>query len=183
MRRMVYLMVALILAWTAPVLLSGCAGGRKLTQEREARQLAEERARKAEELARKAEIAQQEAEEQVRQAWLEALRLQDINFDFDSSEIRSDAAEILKDHAAKLKEFNSLKVQIEGHCDERGTIKYNLALGERRASRAKEYLEDLGISAGRMMAVSYGEERPLNRRHTMEAWAKNRRCTFVITER
>ena len=69
---------------------------------------------------------------------------------------------------------------IEGHCDERGTDEYNLALGDRRANSAKSFLVDLGISPRRLTTISFGEERPLDPRHNEEAWAKNRRCEFVI---
>jgi len=74
----------------------------------------------------------------------------------------------------------NLKIQIEGHCDERGTAEYNLALGQRRANSAMKYLISLGIPAGRLSTISYGEEKPLDPAHNDEAWAKNRRGHFVI---
>ncbi|HEY5764974.1 MAG TPA: OmpA family protein, partial [Candidatus Deferrimicrobiaceae bacterium] len=72
------------------------------------------------------------------------------------------------------------KIQIEGHCDERGTSEYNMALGERRASAASKYLQNLGIAGSRLSTISYGEERPLDPGHNEDAWAKNRRATFVL---
>jgi peptidoglycan-associated lipoprotein len=79
-----------------------------------------------------------------------------------------------------LKKYPKVKVQIEGHCDERGTIEYNLALGERRANSTKKYLISLGISADRISTISYGKERPLDPGHNEEAWAKNRRAHIVV---
>jgi peptidoglycan-associated lipoprotein len=106
---------------------------------------------------------------------------QDITFDFDKYDLRTDARTILDRKASFLNQNNSIRAQIEGHCDERGTNEYNLALGERRANAAKQYLTTAGISAGRLSTISYGEERPLDPGHTEAAWAKNRRDHFVIT--
>jgi peptidoglycan-associated lipoprotein len=106
--------------------------------------------------------------------------LKDIHFDFDKYDVRSEDAEMLKENAALLKKHPSVKVQIEGHCDERGTIEYNLALGERRASSTKKYLISLGIPAERISTISYGEEKPLDPGHTEDAWAKNRRAHTII---
>ena len=105
----------------------------------------------------------------------------DINFDYDKFSLRPEAREILKKHANYLVKNKDVNVTIEGHCDERGTSEYNLALGERRAKEAMKYLKELGISAKRMKTVSYGKEKPLDPGHNEEAWAKNRRDHFVIT--
>lgn len=105
---------------------------------------------------------------------------EDIHFDFDKYYIRPDAAEILKKKAQWLKEHPEVHLLIEGHCDERGTEEYNLALGERRANSAKEFLVNLGIDPKRISVISYGEERPVDPRSCEEAWAKNRRDHFVI---
>jgi peptidoglycan-associated lipoprotein len=86
----------------------------------------------------------------------------------------------LKQNAALLAKYPRVKIQIEGHCDERGTSQYNLALGERRATSTKQYLITLGISADRISTISYGEEKPLDPGHNEEAWAKNRRAHSVI---
>jgi len=111
---------------------------------------------------------------------LESTLLKDIRFDFDRYDVRPEDVGILKENAALLAKYTRMKVQIEGHCDERGTAEYNLALGERRANSAKKYLVSLGIPEGRISTISYGKERPLDPGHNEEAWAKNRRAHFVI---
>lgn len=108
---------------------------------------------------------------------------EDIHFQFDRYDLEPRAREILSDKAFFLKKYPAVKVLIEGHCDERGTSEYNLALGERRANSAKQYLIQLGISDRRITTVSYGEERPMDSGHDEEAWAKNRRAHFVIASR
>ena len=111
---------------------------------------------------------------------LESKLLKDIHFDFDKYNIRPGDTGILKENAALLKKNPKIKIQIEGHCDERGTVEYNLALGERRANNTKKYLVSLGVSADRISTISYGKERPLDPGHNEEAWAKNRRAHTVI---
>jgi len=106
---------------------------------------------------------------------------QDIYFDFDKYDLRTDARTTLDRKASFLNQNSSIRVQVEGHCDERGTNEYNMALGERRANAAKQYLTTAGISAGRLSTISYGEERPLDPGHTEAAWARNRRAHFVVT--
>lgn len=110
----------------------------------------------------------------------ESSLLKDIHFDFDRYDIRPGDAEILKGNATLLTKYPKVKIQIEGHCDERGTVEYNLALGERRANSAKKYLISLGIASDRISAISYGKERPLDPGHNEETWAKNRRAHPVI---
>ena len=107
-------------------------------------------------------------------------QLQDIHFEFDKYNIRPQAREILKQNYAVLREVPGVEVLIEGHCDERGTGEYNLALGQRRANATRDYLISLGMGASQLSTVSYGEERPLDPRSNEEAWAKNRRSHFVI---
>ena len=106
---------------------------------------------------------------------------QDIFFDYDQYDLRTDARATLDRKASFLNQNSSVRSQIEGHCDERGTNEYNLALGERRANAAKQYLTTAGISAGRLSTISYGEERPLDPGRNEAAWARNRRAHFVIT--
>ncbi len=108
-----------------------------------------------------------------------AMEFQDAFFDFDSFALRDDARAALDQDAKLLRDNSDVNVTIEGHCDERGTVEYNLALGERRANAARDYLVAAGISAGRMETVSYGKERPFDPGHDEEAWAKNRRAHFV----
>jgi peptidoglycan-associated lipoprotein len=106
-----------------------------------------------------------------------------VYFDYDSAVIRSDAMTVLRMKAQWLDDqANKDSFVIEGHCDERGTEAYNLALGARRAEAVKQYLVDLGLDAGRFKTQSYGEERPLDSGHNEEAWAKNRRASFVISQ-
>jgi len=104
--------------------------------------------------------------------------VQTVYFDYDSYALRSDALELLRQNAEKLKQIPGVIVQIEGHCDERGTQEYNLALGERRALAVREHLIRLGVSGDRMITISYGEEDPADPGHTESAWAMNRRSEF-----
>jgi peptidoglycan-associated lipoprotein len=105
---------------------------------------------------------------------------QDVNFAFDSAVLDATAQAILKDKAAWLKSNTDAATTIEGHCDERGTVAYNIALGERRAEAAKAFLVNLGIPAAKMTTISYGKEKPLDPGHNEQAWAKNRRAHFVL---
>lgn len=102
-----------------------------------------------------------------------------IHFDYDQSLLTPAARDTLNANAAALKAAPVLKVQIEGHCDERGSNQYNIALGERRAQAAMKYLVDLGVEPGRLSTVSYGEEMPLVPGHDEAAWAQNRRAEFM----
>ena len=115
------------------------------------------------------------------QAAATAVTVSDINFDFDKSNIRPDAREILKTNADVFLKNSASAIVIEGYCDERGTAEYNMALGQRRAQETKKYLGNLGIKESRMKTISYGEERPLDPGHNEEAWDKNRRAHFVAT--
>jgi peptidoglycan-associated lipoprotein len=110
----------------------------------------------------------------------ESKLLRDIHFDFDKYDIRREDEVILKENAAFLKKNPKMNIQIEGHCDERGTVEYNLALGERRANNTKRYLVSLGINSSRISTISYGKERPLDPGHNEGAWAKNRRAHIVV---
>ncbi len=103
-----------------------------------------------------------------------------IHFAFDSYELNPKARDLLKKKAKILKRYPELKMIIEGHCDERGTEEYNLALGERRARTAYEFLILLGVDAERLRIISYGEEKPIDPAHNETAWAKNRRDEFKI---
>lgn len=121
---------------------------------------------------------------------LEALRkgeaatggpMKDIGFNFDSAALSEGARATLRANADWLKANGTARIQIEGHCDERGTAEYNMALGAKRAQAALDYLATLGIAAGRMSTISYGEEIPACKDKSEDCWAKNRRARFVIT--
>jgi peptidoglycan-associated lipoprotein len=107
--------------------------------------------------------------------------LKPVYFELDSSDLSSTNQKALDDNAVLLKRYTSWAVTVEGHCDERGTAEYNLALGERRAIAARAYLVSLGIAADRLRTVSYGKEFPFDPGHDETAFAKNRRAHFVIT--
>lgn len=108
--------------------------------------------------------------------------LKDVNFNFDSAELSESARAILKANADWLKGNPTARVQIEGHCDERGTADYNMALGAKRAQAAMDYLTTLGIAGNRLSTISYGEEIPVCKDKNEECWAKNRRARFVVSQ-
>ena len=104
----------------------------------------------------------------------------DVRFDFDKSDVKDDGRKTCRVVADFLKKNPSARIQIEGHCDERGTSEYNMALGERRATAVMTYLVSLGVSKGALSTVSFGKEKPLDPGHDEGAWAKNRRAHFVL---
>jgi len=127
------------------------------------------------------EIAREKAQKAARiLAAKQLFENQDIHFEYDSSDLSEIAKAGLKEKAAWLKNNVSSMITIEGHCDERGTTEYNLALGDRRANTAKNYLVNLGVSASRLNTISYGEEKPLDSAMTEAAYKINRRAHFVI---
>ena len=140
----------------------------RVRQEAEDRRLAEEEARRQ----REAEEARAAAEAEARRMAL----LSTIYFDYDKYNLRDDQRSSLDENARRLREYRPEdNVAVEGHCDERGTVEYNLALGERRATTVKQYLVDSGVAEGRISTISYGEERPADPGHTEGAWSRNRR--------
>ena len=201
MKFKVMMFPALIIVIVLVMLAASCQKQKIATQP--ATTTAEEEAqRKAEEEARQRELEKQKAIEEetleaesVKEAGLskemeEERRMteravfenEDINFEFDSIRLSAEAQVILRKKAQWLKANPAATVTIEGHCDNRGTNEYNLALGDRRAHSAKVFLIDLGIAEARMQTISFGEERPLDSAETEVAWAKNRRAHFVIDE-
>jgi len=108
--------------------------------------------------------------------------LVDVYFDFDKYDIKSGEAATLQKNAAWMKANPKYMVVIEGHCDERGTVEYNLALGERRSKAAMDYMVSLGIDASKMKTLSYGKSKPQDEGHDEAAWAKNRRAHFVVQQ-
>ena len=106
--------------------------------------------------------------------------LQTVHFDYDSSQLTATTRSILDDNAKYLQENSSIEIQVEGHCDERGGVEHNLALGERRAKVVKTYLGSAGVESSRINTISYGKEKPLEFGHDESAWSRNRRANFVI---
>ncbi len=106
------------------------------------------------------------------------VEFQTVYFDFDSYDIRPDAKPLLAEAAKRLRQFPQISLRLEGHCDERGTADYNLALGEKRANAVRDYLVGLGVERARLATVSYGKERPADPGHDEAAWARNRRVEF-----
>jgi peptidoglycan-associated lipoprotein len=142
-------------------------------REKAAREAAEKAAREAAEKAKK-EAAAKAA------AILKALQIPDIYFDYDKYNLKPEAQELLRKGAPAYMTYRDYKLVVEGHCDERGTAEYNLALGEKRATEAAKFLADLGIEKDRIKTISYGKEMPVDKGHDEAAWAKNRRAHFVI---
>ncbi len=154
---------------TVPAIESGQEGRDALSAEEEARRRAMEEQRLAEERRRQQEMAAKSA-----------FGENDIYFAFDDSTLSSAAQAVLREKAAFMNSYPDIDVVIEGHCDERGTAEYNIALGERRAESAKKFLMNLGISGSRLTTISYGEEKPAAMGQNEEAWAKNRRAHFEV---
>ena len=146
-----------------------------------AREATERAAREAADKAAKDEADRAKKEAAAKTAAImQELKIADINFDYDKYNLKPEAQEILKKGAPAYLKYRDYKLVVEGHCDERGTAEYNLALGEKRATEAAKYLADLGIEKERIKTISYGKEMPLDNGHDEAAWAKNRRAHFVI---
>ena len=183
------LWLCLVLLLVIPALLFTTSCAKKTVKTEPA--VKEDAAKKAEtEAARQAELERQRKLEEQRlksegykgEALKEAEQFENENiyFDFDRSNLKMDSQEILKRKATFLKANSNHKLLIEGHCDERGTSEYNLALGDRRGNSTKKFLENLGIAGSRIKTISYGEERPLDSGNNEAAWAKNRNCQFRL---
>lgn len=172
-KRASFWMSSLILLW-ALIIAAGC-GGKKALQTV---------ATPAPEVTATPPVAQPERTERVESEMTtpEAAmpNLERVYFDYDQYALTPTAREILAVNAQALRQNSGMPVVIEGHCDERGTVEYNLALGDKRAKAVKDYLVWLGVDGSRLTTVSYGKERPLDPRHNEEAWARNRRAEFVM---
>jgi len=179
MRNRMWITLALVLVIPAMLFTASCAKKAVGPTTQAEKKMSDEAAKKAEEEAARQRALEEQRLKEARQA-REAFVNEMIHFAFDSSVLDATAQEILKQKAAYLQANPDVRVVIEGHCDERGTVEYNLALGERRAEAAKAFLVNLGIDAGRLETISYGEERPIDPGHNEAAWAKNRRDQFVI---
>ena len=114
--------------------------------------------------------------------YVESQQFENIHFNFDEYRILPEDESTLREISGWLKDNEGARMLIEGHCDERGTNEYNMALGEQRALAARRYLVALDVDADRLSTISYGEERPLDPRSNEEAWSKNRRAHFVVSE-
>jgi peptidoglycan-associated lipoprotein len=179
MRNRFWVVLALLLVIPGLMLTASCAkkqvqSGSDVTPSPEGAVMSDEdaRARALEE--------QRLQEQRAAMAAKQRFENQDIHFDFDKSSLSPAAQAVLRDKAAYLMANANVSVIIEGHCDERGTNEYNMALGDRRAGSAKSFLVDLGIDSGRLTTISYGEEKPVDPASNEAAWAKNRRAHFVI---
>lgn len=128
------------------------------------------------------QIYPMEAPEALTPAEKSIVEFKDVLFNYDKYDIRPDGRAVLDAVAPWLKKNNSVKILIEGHCDERGTNEYNLALGEKRAKAAKNYLISKGINSKRIRTITYGEEKPTCLAHNESCWQRNRRAHFVITK-
>jgi peptidoglycan-associated lipoprotein len=190
------LALTLALALLVTFSVASCAK-KKISSEPATTTTEEEAQRRAEEEARQRELRRRQAlqeenlsdeglsREMTEQRTGSAKNLfenEDVYFEFDSIRLAPDAQEILTKKAKWLRANPSASITIEGHCDNRGTNEYNLALGEGRAQSARAFLVDLGIKSSRLNTISYGEERPLERAQSEQGWAKNRRAHFVIIE-
>ena len=142
-------------------------------RDKAAKEAAEKAAREA------AEKAKREAAAKAA-AILKELGIPNVHFDYDKSNLKPEAQATLKAAAPAWLKYRNYKLVVEGHCDERGTIEYNLALGERRATEAAKFLVDLGIEKERIKTISYGKEMPLDKTSNEDAWRRNRRAQFVI---
>jgi peptidoglycan-associated lipoprotein len=140
---------------------------------------AAERARMEEEARLRREEEERRRREAERSRVLSVIA-ERVHFDFDKSDIRPDAEEVLQRKVSVLREYPGVTLNVEGHCDERGSNEYNLALGQRRAEAVRRYLMSYGIDQSRFGTISYGEERPLARASNEDAWAQNRRAEFVV---
>jgi len=149
---------------------------KKVEIQRQKRIEEQQRQQAQKEAAKRAEKRRQQEDIEARNRFEET----DIYFDYNESTLRWDSQEELKIKAEWMRTHPAVNIIIEGHCDERGSAAYNIALGERRAETAKNFIVDLGVESERIETVSFGEERPFDPRSNEEAWSKNRRAHFVI---
>lgn len=194
MRKKLWISLALLLVIPGLLFTASCAKKTIKSQPTITQPAEDEAAKKAVEKAKQEELERQraleeerlkaeeeEAKQQERIATAKELfENEDVYFDFDSSALLPMAQAVLEKKAEWLRNNPGGSVVIEGHCDERGTSEYNLALGDRRAKSVEAFLVDLGVSASRLITLSYGEERPTDSGRNEEAWAKNRRVHFII---
>jgi len=170
--------IAILLVLVLALSIVGC-GKKKVNVDEDAEREAAERA--AAEAAREPALPEREVEPVV-PIRPEDIKLDNIYFEYDKYDLSAESKSTLSANARAMMENAGFSILIEGHCDERGTEEYNLALGEKRALSARDYLVGFGIAKGRISVISYGEEKPVDPRHNDAAWAKNRRAQFVVTK-
>jgi peptidoglycan-associated lipoprotein len=158
------------------LILAGCSGSKKTVQTQASEEPAPTVTRQPEPAA---PVYQPKEETKPATESAVPFVLQNVYFEFDRYELTAAALQTLADNASVLKAYSDARVTIEGHCDERGTVEYNLALGDKRAKAAKDYLISLGVNSSQIFTISYGKERPVDTRSTEEAWARNRRAEFA----
>lgn len=198
MRKKLWIHIALLVVIPGLLFTVSCAKKQVVTAESSAAATQQQAAEDASAAAKQEEMAKEQAAQTeadkaaamqaikddaaAREAKMQRMAFENENiyFDFDSAQLTPMAQDVLVRKADWLRANPTVSVLIQGNCDERGTAEYNLALGERRAVSAMNFLVDLGISASRLNTISYGEERPADPRSNEEAWAKNRRDEFVI---
>jgi len=171
--------VALLLVIPAVFFLFGCAEEEVTSTGPDAPQIEESGKAAVDEEASQASIEEDAIRREQEEARNQFVS-EDVLFDYDQSSLTSEAQAVLQRKAVWLRNNAEASVVIEGHCDERGTTEYNLALGDRRANSAKSFLVDMGIDSARLKTISYGEEMPIDKAGTEEAWAKNRRAHFSL---
>ena len=190
-KKMMVVLMVLAFACSSLLLMTSCAKKQMKTEESvtapekkgpvesgkvEMRETKDDKAAEAE---RQARLRELERAQRLRDEIMQ-FESENIYFDFDKSDLKPDSRAILTKKADWLRANPGFSLRIEGHCDERGTSEYNLALGERRANAAWKFLNALGISGDKLSTVSYGEERPADPGHNEDAWSKNRRDQFKL---
>lgn len=180
MQRKLWICLALILLVPGLLLTVSCAKKTAADTDTATKMEAPEEDTSAADQERAMEEARLAAEQRAREAARNQFLREHVYFAFDSATLSPMAQDTLRQKAAFLQDNAGVSVTVEGHCDERGTNEYNLALGERRAESVKAFLVDLGVSSSRMTTISYGEERPADPGSNEEAWSKNRRAEFKI---
>jgi len=184
MKKNVWLIIVLVMILPAMFFTASCS--KKVVQTEPVSTTQPEVSKASDRSAEEAEQAGQLQEDRLRaeavasEAAGAAFVNENILFSFDSSVLSDQAQQILNSKADYLRANSGVTVTVEGHCDERGTEAYNIALGERRARSVKNFLVDLGISANRLKTISYGEERPIAMGQDEASWAKNRRAQFMV---
>ncbi len=187
MRKNIWLALALVLILPAMLFSVSCAKKDVAAEpettapvETTEKDTAAAEAEAAEQARLEAERIKAEEEERARMAAKMAFTDEDVYFEFDSAALLPEAQDLLSQKAAYVLSMSDVSITIEGHCDERGTDAYNMALGERRAEAAKAFLVNLGVNPSQINTISYGEENPVDPGNNEAAWAKNRRAHFVL---